>query len=46
MKKTEKLQDRIGRLEYYLGVAKRWNHTKKIKDFTIALNRLKAMVNK
>ena len=37
------LQQRIGRLEHYLSIAKRWNHIKKIKTFTAKLNRLKTI---
>jgi|TARA_B100000035_G_C20836811_1_gene481182 hypothetical protein len=40
------LEERIGRLEHYLSIAKRWNHTEKIKRFTSKLNRLKIIAKR
>ena len=40
------LKERIGRLEHYLRIAKRWNHKKKIKKFTAKLNTLKVIANR
>ena len=42
----KELQERIGRLEHYLSIAKRWNHTKKIKKFTAKLNTLKIIAKR